>query len=118
MRVYMSSDDSLPIVIDTGASLSLSPNLADFVEKPRPCALSNLHGLSGTAEVLGIGTVEWTVRDLLGEIKTIRCQAYYVPSAKIRLFAPQRFFQEQKGGQCVVTADRAVIQMPNGDGKL
>lgn len=117
-RVYISSDDSLPIVIDSGASLSLSPNLDDFVETPKPCALSNLHGLSGTTEVLGIGTVEWTVIDLFGVVKTIRCQAYYVPKANIRLFSPQRFFEEQNGGKCEITAERTTITLPNGTGTL
>ena len=118
MRVYISSDDSMPIVIDTGASLSLTPNLEDFVEPPKPCALTHLHGLSGNTEVLGVGTVEWTVRDIFGEVRTLRCQAYWVPGASIRLFSPQRFFQEHRGGQCIVTADRLSVVLPNGQGTL
>ena len=94
MRVYMSPDASMPIVVDSGASLSLTPHFEDFVEPPNPCDLSDLHGLSGTTKVLGMGTVEWMVRDLYGAVRTIRCQAYYVPQAKVSLFSPQRFFQE------------------------
>ena len=118
MRVYMSTDDSMPIVVDSGASLSLTPHHEDFVEPPKSSDLTDLHGLSGTTKVLGVGTVEWMVRDLYGAIRTIRCQAYYVPGAKVRLFSPQRFFQERGGGKCEITKDQTSITLPDNLGTI
>ena len=118
-RVYMSSKvDDYPIVIDLGASTSLSLNLRDFVRPPRPCDQKGLNGLSGSTSVEGIGTVEWRVRDMLGNVETIRCEAYYVPKATIRLFSPQKYFQEQNGGTCELTAFHVKLHMPNGLGTL
>mmetsp|Transcript_15062 Transcript_15062/g.36800 ORF Transcript_15062/g.36800 Transcript_15062/m.36800 type:complete len:509 (-) Transcript_15062:4073-5599(-) len=45
--VYISVENKhLPIVFDTGASYSLSPNLDDFVERPVPCDTTSLSGIS------------------------------------------------------------------------
>ena len=61
-KAYLSplkdADDDTPIVIDTGASLSLSPFLTDFVGPLESCPLDKLHGLNGTSAVNGIGTVQ------------------------------------------------------------
>jgi hypothetical protein len=47
--VYFShKDDCVPIVIDTGASVSVTPVLTDFLRPLRLFATANLKGLSGT----------------------------------------------------------------------
>jgi hypothetical protein len=48
-------------VIDTGALVSVTPILMDFGGPLIPCATGNLQCFSGTAEVIGEGTVEWMV---------------------------------------------------------
>jgi hypothetical protein len=58
--------NELPIVIDTGASMSLTPNRNDFIGDLKAPNVSELHGLSSTTQVVGVGTVKWTVRDLFG----------------------------------------------------
>jgi hypothetical protein len=67
------------IVIDTGASVSMMPVLKDFIGPLRHCATANLQGLSGTAELIGEGMVEWMVewmvRDVIGNKITIRTTA-------------------------------------------
>jgi hypothetical protein len=63
--VYSShKEDCVPIVIGTGASVSVTPVLTDFLVHLRPCATANLKGLSRTTEVIGEGTVNWVVRDM------------------------------------------------------
>jgi hypothetical protein len=92
--VYCShKEDCIPIVIDTGASVSVTPVLTDFIGPLRPCATANLKGLSGSTEVIGEGTVNWLVRDMFGNKRKIRTTAYYVPEASIRLFSPQTYFK-------------------------
>jgi hypothetical protein len=52
--VYCShKEDCVPIVINTGASISMTPFLTDFIGPLRPCATANLKGLSGSTEVIG-----------------------------------------------------------------
>ena len=101
MSIYLNGngDDLLPIVIDSGASCSLTPNKHDFIGDIRPATINELCGLSNTTKVLGIGTVEWTIRDVFGAIRTLKTEAYYVPEANIRLFSPQTYFHEQQKGQ-------------------
>ena len=106
--------DPSPIVIDTGASLSLTPHLNDFVGPLTAPKIRNLNGLSGQTSVKGVGTVEWTVIDVFGVKNTIRTVAYYVPDARIRLFSPQTYFQEQRGGRLVAAARRITLELADG----
>jgi hypothetical protein len=113
--VYFTKDlNELPIVIDTGASMSLSPNRNDFMGDLKAPNVSELHGLSNTTKVVGVGTVKWTVRDLFGVTRVISTQAYYVPEASIRLFSPQTYFQENDAGQLLITARRSELTLSDG----
>ena len=51
-----------------------------------------------TTKVVGIGTAERTICDMLGCIQKLCTEAYYVPDATIHLFSPQTDFQEQQAG--------------------
>ena len=63
--VYFSNKDKdPPIVIDTGALISLTPLSSDFVGPIRPCLLSHLSGLSNKTKVVGQGKASWTIRDV------------------------------------------------------
>ena len=98
MSIYLNGNgaDLLPIVIDSGASCSLTPNKNDFIGDIRPATINELRGLSNTTKVLGVGTVEWTIRDVFGAVRTLKTEAYYVPEANIRLFSPQTYFMNNK----------------------
>jgi len=84
------------IVFDTGASFSLTPFIEDFdVEGIEEPDVKEMHGIADKIKIEGRGWVEWSIRDVFGNICLIRTQAYYVPSAHIRLFSPQTYFKEQ-----------------------
>jgi hypothetical protein len=75
-----------PIVLDTGASLSITPYASDFIEPVTEPAIKNIVGVSDhRSKVEGVGTVRWVIRDVFNRIRTIETQAYLVPSADIRL---------------------------------
>jgi hypothetical protein len=126
MSIYIFQDeaDILPIVIDSGASISITPNLKDFVSEIKPAGARELKGLSNSTKVHGVGMVEWTVRDLYGSTRTIRTKAYYVPKATIRLFSPQTYFEENKAGSLVMDwkrtklflADASELEFPYNQG--
>ena len=91
-----------PIVIDTGASLSVTPNISDFVDGLVNGNLPDLRGLNHTTMVAGAGLVEWTVFDIHNRVQTIRTWAFYVPDANIRLFSPSLTFRNRAAATCIV----------------
>jgi hypothetical protein len=88
--VFFMDDDPLPVIFDTGATISVSPRESDFISwEEQGDVRTKLNGLSGCTDVLGIGIVSWTIRDDRGRRHTIRTRAYYVPSTRVRLLSPQ-----------------------------
>ena len=93
--VFISSIQSeLPIIIDTGASVSITPIPTDFVSQLTAPDLQELKQVNGSTQVVGQGTVRWTIEDVNGSVRAITTKAYYVPDAKIRLFSPQVYINE------------------------
>jgi hypothetical protein len=113
--VYSShKDDCVPIVIDTGASVSVTLVLTDFLGPLCPCATANLKGISGRTEVIGEGTVNWMVRYMFGNEREIITTAYYVPEASICLYSPQTYFKENKAGSLHITHDKKTLTLKDG----
>ena len=103
--------EHLPIVVDTGASRSLSPRREDFVTYS-PMS-SKLTGIGSATNVVGKGTVRWEVTDQFGVTHEILAEAYHVPSASIRLYSPQAHFQKLDGGKLIVTKDECRLFLPS-----
>ena len=71
-QVHLSSDHKeIPIIIDSGASVSISPVREDFVGQLRHLPGSTIRGINSVTTIDGIGDVEWTIRDLHGNVPTI-----------------------------------------------
>ena len=98
-EAYLSNNDNseLPIVFDTGCSLSVTPYEGDFITALEEPDVDVMKGLSDTVAIKGVGMVQWTVRDYHGIVGTIITRAYLVPQASIRLFSPQTYFKENEG---------------------
>ena len=117
MSIYLnqnSDDVHIPIVIDTGASMSLMPNQSDFVTPIKTTNIGPLQGHSNTTEIAGVGVVEWVVRDLWGVTKKIRTRAYYVPKATIHLCSPQVWFCESTRGSLLLNHQETKLNFPDG----
>jgi hypothetical protein len=114
--VYLSNrdDDDLPIVIDSGCSKSLTPNKNDFVGDIEPASTKELSGLNNTIKVVGEGWVDWPIRDVFGTVRSIRTRAYYVPTATIRLFSPQTYFQEGQEGELRLNSRATELELHDG----
>ena len=79
----------LPIVINTGASSSITPILLDFTGPVGPCCTEALGSLTEVkTKIDGEGPVAWEIEDMNGVTKTINTTAYYVALAMIRIFSP------------------------------
>ena len=112
--VYISGKEpELPVVIDSGASFSLTPTINDFITPIRP-SKTKLSGLEGETVVAGVGTVEWIIQDVNGLIQKIRCEAFYVPQAQIRLFSPQQYFMQHCGGHLYMDEQKTLLTCVNG----
>jgi len=105
---------NLPIVLDTGASMSITPYRQDFCSRIDKGELKELTGLSHKTRVAGVGMIKWTVRDVFGQVRSFKTKGYYVPDANIRLFSPQTYMQEQKGGKVVLTHRMTSFFLPDG----
>jgi hypothetical protein len=102
-EIYVSSrNDELPIVIDTGASGSISPIASDFVNGIHKADLQTLKQVNGTTPVCGEGPVHWKIEDIDGIRRTISTDAYYVPDATIRLFSPQVYIGNNKTSNLLI----------------
>lgn len=44
-------------------------------------------------KVLGIGKIQWCMRDVYENTHEVYVDAYYIPDAGVRLFSPQQYFQ-------------------------
>jgi hypothetical protein len=102
-RVFLTDTSAcydVPVIIDTGASFSITLFEEDFVSCLETADTDAMHGLADSVLVKGVGWVEWTIRDAGNQIAIIRTKAYYyVPPAKIRLLrSPQTYFGFHNGG--------------------
>ncbi|KAL7468693.1 hypothetical protein ACHAXS_008919 [Conticribra weissflogii] len=100
-----------PLIIDTGASVCISPHRDDFVtygpSKVRIKALSN------TNLVEGEGLVQWKVLGQDGDIITLELPGYHIPSASVRLLSPQVVLQNL-GGTAIQTVKSFVFTLDSG----
>ena len=82
-----------PVVLDTGASSGLTPYRGDFISYRK--VNIPLRDVSKINHVIGVGTVAWRFKDKHGNVKIVHCQAYHLPTADIRLFSPQNYYQQE-----------------------
>jgi Reverse transcriptase (RNA-dependent DNA polymerase)./Integrase core domain. len=101
---------SMPIVIDTGASRSISPHRSDFM------TYEDYHGSLGTishqSAIVGKGKIKWDIIDQNGKPCVIMTEAYHVPSATIWLYSPQFHFNEHCAGRLSMTHCGVDLYLP------
>ena len=90
--------DEVVLVIDSGASCTITNSLDDFVgpvHKVQNCTIS---GIASGLEIEAIGTVEYTLCDDKSNPFCIRIErTLYVPDCPVRLLCPQQLI-DQTGG--------------------
>jgi hypothetical protein len=74
------------VIIDTGASIFISPNKTDFIGPLRPVKNVTLKNIASGLEVAGIGTLCYTFIYDMGKEQSIKLkQCLYVPTCSICL---------------------------------
>jgi hypothetical protein len=59
------------LIVDTGASVSISHEISDFISTPRPVQPTTLQGIVSGLKVDGIGTAVYTFLTATGERTTV-----------------------------------------------
>ena len=88
------------VIVDTGASVWISPNRTDFTTYAP--SIMKIKDLSSTNTVAGEGLIRWDLQDESGYTVTVQAFGYHIPAAKVRLLSPQVLIQ-QDGGRATKT---------------
>ena len=113
-RYYFSSgDNGPPIVVDSGASYSVTPLLSDFITDKYTTASRSCESLTGTTKVLGHEPVPWRFLDSDNNSHDLYPQVQHIPDAGIRLFSPQQYFVACQGGFLFLDKDGCNLTLPN-----
>ena len=106
-----------PVLQDSGASASTSPDLADFEpgtleDLPAPITME---GIGGGVEIKKAVILRFHVLDDQGTPAILCCPGFYLPEVKQRLFSPQTYFAFQgKGGELGIRHDEAKLKLHSG----
>ena len=83
--------DMVPLVIDTGASNTISPYATDFVGEIRAVQDVEIKGIASGLKVAGVGTVVYSFSNDAGEQQEIRIDGcLLVPQCTVRLLCPRQ----------------------------
>jgi len=96
---------TFPVVVDSGATASVSYCKEDFITPLSPSPFRQMKGLAETLDVEGRGILWWIVNDDSGHELTIETEAYYVPAMSMRLLSPQAYFRGIRQGHAIVRPD-------------
>jgi hypothetical protein len=106
--------EETPIVLDTGASVSVTPHASDFIDTIQPAHIKALNSLNGKIKVHGVGIVEWTIQDMDGKVSKVRTKALYCPTGEVRLFSPQVYFMENQKGTLICDHNKVILNLADG----
>jgi hypothetical protein len=85
------SPDMVPLVIDTGASITVTPYSTDFISPIRPVQSIEIKGIASGLQVKGYGEVCYHFYNDAGELQKLTLQhCLYVPQCTTRLLCPRQ----------------------------
>ena len=75
----------VPMVFDSGCSLSGSPFLEDFTTELTPTPDGEMRGLNHPAamSIKGVGHVDWPIREVFGCVSLVHTKCCHIPDARI-----------------------------------
>jgi hypothetical protein len=85
------SPDMVPLIIDTGASITVTPYKTDFISDIRPVQSVEIKGIASGLQVRGFGDVSYSFQNDNMETQTmILKDCLYVPQCPARLLCPRQ----------------------------
>jgi len=105
--------DRIPLIIDSGASVCVTPCREDFTVYRDSTV--KIKDLSKTNTVAGEGLIRWKVKDKTGKTVFIDLPGYHIPKAEVRLLSPQVLLKTVGGSsQGIITPADFVLCLGNG----
>ena len=109
-RMSLPKESTFPIIWDSGASISISPNKKDFVGPFKEVnIMTKLQGLVKGLAIKGEGHVMWAITDTTGMLRILKIPAYYVPGAKVRLLSVQSLLQKYSDEKVDVDSEKLTL---------
>jgi hypothetical protein len=85
------SPDMVPLIMDTGASISITPFKSDFISPIKPVQHVNIKGIASGLTATGIGDVSYSFVNDAGETQQLLLRnCLHVPSCAVRLICPRQ----------------------------
>lgn len=110
MLNLMGTDRCFRIIWDTGASISISHDAADFVGGIKPLTRRiQMDGIASGLEVCGQGIVRWCVLDTKGKVRVLELPALYIPAGKQRLMSITSLSKVYSGEEVSFNAHRGLL---------
>ena len=108
--------DSHTVVLDAGASITLSPYLDDFIGDMQPMQDANIQGIGSGLAAKGIGTARFQLRSRDGSIATLEMHdCLCVPELPTVLLCPQQVIDESTGKDDLFSMSKKGTQLKTGD---
>ena len=82
---------TVPVILDTGCSFAVTFSTADFVGEPIYQDWGSITTANGSAKIVALGMVEWTVMLANGQRFPLRVPCHLVPDCTHRLLSPQDY---------------------------
>jgi hypothetical protein len=83
--------DMVPLILDTGASISITPFKSDFITPIQPVQHVSIKGIASGLTATGIGDVSYTFINDAGESQQLLLRnCLHVPSCAVRLICPRQ----------------------------
>ena len=111
MRDSLGPDaNTSPIIWDSGASISITPDLSDFDGPVTPPGkITQLKGIAKGLQIKGQGEVSWAVHDQFGNLRIIEVPAYHVPNIKVRLLSTTSLLQTYPDETITIEPNRLTL---------
>ncbi len=101
-----------PLIVDTGASVCISPNKSDFITYTS--STMRIKDLLSSNKVAGEGMLSWHVVDNNGKQVTLTLPGFHIPTAEVRLLSPQLLLL-QSGGYSHQTHNKIPLHLGSGE---
>ena len=100
----MTSTNDFPIIWDSGASICITHDKADFVEFSSATDLEEIQGFANSQQqrIEGSGTIAWYVNDTKGRSRELKIPAYYIPTSRVRLLSVGTVLKHYPGEEIVI----------------
>ena len=111
----LSKTDMFCLIVDSGASISTSPDRKDFIQYEKLDEPIRVNGVGGEVELTHGGILHFEAIDTKGEVQVIETFGFHNPNMEYRLFSPQRYFCENKMTNRSFTVKWGMCQLQMND---